>query len=142
MNVSTLYENFRNNEEVPSSTVLCGYGSMHGRLSSSYTVYFCWLNISLSKLVEFKYWCCEIMLTNLGCRLGSLWSFRLCLHGRIQIHLERHDVKDLEALPICEELEQLCTTNVYNIWVESNNLEVINLLDKESMDLSKVAFFI
>lgn len=52
------------------------------------------------------------------------------------------EVKLLEAMTICFGLENLSSIYVLNILVESNYLEVINLLNDGAVDLTEFSFLI
>ena len=53
-----------------------------------------------------------------------------------------YEVKILEVVAISFDLESISSLNLLNIQVESNCLEVVNLLNNKTVDLSKVFFFV
>lgn len=89
--------------------------------------------------------------------IDAAWSFKsnLCGLGWVfhdhlgRVHLAGlkfvprcQELKILEAMTICFGLEILTSINISNILVESNCLEVINLLNDVVVDLSEVSYFI
>lgn len=53
-----------------------------------------------------------------------------------------YEVKILEVVAISFDLESISSLNLLNIQVESNCLEVVNLLNNKTVDLSEVSFFV
>lgn len=67
---------------------------------------------------------------------------RVCLVNFFFKPLKYYEIKVLESMIINDNLDNILSTNVTDIMVKSNCLEVVHLLNDKSLDSFEVSFFI